>query len=429
MARSDRFLRDSWTSRRPYTLIDYRHLTFRFKYLDVVRVLTPNIVEAACHTSHYKQDGRERLGVSCRVSVLSKRVSPGALVSLVQCVFRHNRLTDREAGVYHVHANDEFDLGRRQIKQAWGVDELTISTHHLRFRCVVFEDEEEDKSALLIYVRVLSFNPVLLSRSDSNNPSGDTTLSRESGDVLLNHGDVLKLTRDMSLLFRTAKQPETAVRGLDPIKEAEVKRFAKQYRVTGRMLGAGGNASVFVAVKQSTQRQVACKIVPLPYKRPGAPALDQRLQATDAKELESRLIKKRESLAREYNVLKYLNHPNIICLEKVFCASYNIYIFQELVTGGDLLSFMEKMGALGEPQTAVIVRQIVEAIEYLHGNQIVHRDIKPENVLLTSWREGARIVLTDFGQARTLEDTSSVTRSSAVFRMQSVVGTYGYTAP
>ena len=59
---------------------------------------------------------------------------------------------------------------------------------------------------------------------------------------------------------------------------------------------------------------------------------------------------------------------------------------------------------------------------------IVHRDIKPENVLMTSWRDGGRVVLTDFGQARAIEDAKAGA-NSAVLRMRTVVGTYGYTAP
>ncbi|KAK4540947.1 hypothetical protein LTR36_008455 [Oleoguttula mirabilis] len=355
--------------------------------------------------------------------------SHGGDFSVASLFLRNETLPKRKLGVYHIHANDEVDLGRKHINRAWGIDEPTISAHHLRFRCVMFEEEDEVKVPPLIYARVLSRNTVALVRSDSNHPSAAIILTRDSGDTLLNHGDVLQLTPGISILFEAARQHEVPSSGLDPMMQVEVKRFAKQYQVTGRILGSGGNASVFVAVKQSTQRQVACKIVPLSYKKLDALPVAQQLPAIDAKSLELSLVRKRENLAREYNVLKDLNHPNIICLEKVFCASHNIYIFQELITGGDLLSYIEKMGALGEPQTAVIIRQVAKAVEYLHSNQIVHRDIKPENILMTSWREGARIVLTDFGQARTLEDAKTAARSSAVFRMQSVVGTYGYTAP
>jgi serine/threonine protein kinase len=69
-------------------------------------------------------------------------------------------------------------------------------------------------------------------------------------------------------------------------------------------------------------------------------------------------------------------------------------------------------------------------VEYLHSRGIVHRDIKPENILLTSWRKGARIVLTDFGQARKLiEDGKPDKDARAASRMRSMVGTRGYAAP
>ena len=68
--------------------------------------------------------------------------------------------------------------------------------------------------------------------------------------------------------------------------------------------------------------------------------LSHQQREARAEAIQQRLLKKRESLAREYNVLKDLSHPNIISLEKVICASHNIYIFQELITGGDLLSYI-----------------------------------------------------------------------------------------
>jgi serine/threonine protein kinase len=98
------------------------------------------------------------------------------------------------------------------------------------------------------------------------------------------------------------------------------------------------------------------------------------------------------------------------------------YIFQDLVTAGDLMSYLEKKnGRLIENEAAHIIRQIIIAVKFLHERNIVHRDIKPENILMTTLAVGCRVVLTDFGEAKKI--------ASHQQRMVSMVGTAGYHAP
>lgn len=73
---------------------------------------------------------------------------------------------------------------------------------------------------------------------------------------------------------------------------------------------------------------------------------------------------------------------------------------------------------------AVIVRQVAEALNYLHNRDIVHRDLKPDNVLMTSLNGGSRVVLADFGCARPVGS-----RESKQTRMHTVTGTKEYMAP
>lgn len=75
----------------------------------------------------------------------------------------------------------------------------------------------------------------------------------------------------------------------------------------------------------------------------------------------------------------------------------NYYQVTELLTGGNLADKLRNQGgALPDHTTAKIIRQVLLAVSYLHGQGIVHRDIKSENVLLG---ERGQVKLTDFGFA------------------------------
>lgn len=144
-------------------------------------------------------------------------------------------------------------------------------------------------------------------------------------------------------------------------------------------------------------------------------------QWSDQQTRENQLDSKLKTYYREAEILASLRHPNIIGLEKVFVTDNTIYMFQDLVTGGDLFSYLEsKHGQLSEVEAAVVIRQIVIALCFLHEKNIVHRDLKPDNILMTSLSTGCRVILTDFGAARKLHPRQ---------RMMSLAGTDEYVAP
>ena len=328
---------------------------------------------------------------------------------------------------YPVYPNDQFDVGRGHVQSIWGKTDMTISSHHLRFWCVMYESESEEKVSPMVYVRVLSSNNVLFSAKLGTDPSTTHALTKMDPDTLLNHGDVLYLTDKISIRFQTHASYAVQPGHVTPEQISDLEHFDERYLVTDRRLGIGAYGSVFVAVKQLTRRQVACKIIGPSIN--AQPTVRQIRDSFGAFPTHSDATMQDCRESREYTVLKELCHPNIISLEKVICTTTNTYIFQELITGGDLLSYLDKSGPLSEAESAVVARQVVNAVSYLHDHGVVHRDIKPENILMTSWREGSRIVLTDFGQARTFEETKAKLRESAALRMHSMVGTFGYTAP
>ena len=335
-----------------------------------------------------------------------------------------------------IYANAEFDLGRDQISSILGVNDGTISKHHLRFHCVTYGVNDIAPIEPMVYARTLSRHGARFSQKmpDGSNPT--CFLQSGHSPALLNHGDIIQLSVKISIKYIALPAKTDERTSLGARAEVEAKSFENQYTIVPRALGVGGFAAVFLAINTKARQQVACKVVQLPEKPPVPNSSDwvskkgRQVPATRVNTHVARHRKKCQDLRREFEVLKGIDHPNIIRLEKAIYATDHIYIFQELVSGGDLLSYLERKGGLDEPEAAVIVFQLLKALEYLHSHGVVHRDVKPENILLTSWRKGARIVLTDFGQARKLVDDGNMAKDTkAVSRMCTVVGTVGYAAP
>jgi hypothetical protein len=335
-----------------------------------------------------------------------------------------------------IHANAAFDIGREQVSSILGINDGTISKHHLSIHCVTYDENPVAAIEPLVYIRILSRHGARLTQTAPDGSNSTCFFQHGHPSVLLNHGDIIHLCSNISVKYETVPQQSDQHKRLGRVAQAEAKLFDKQYTIMPRALGAGGFASVFLAINVKSHRQVACKIVPLP-KKPPVPSLSewtpQPGRKAPAREALGDIVRHRKicrDLRREFEILKGIDHPNIVRLEKAIYATEHIYIFQELVSGGDLMSYLERKGELDEPEAAVMIFQLLKALEYLHARGIVHRDIKPENILLTSWRKGARVVLTDFGQSRKLVEENGASKSAqASSRMRSLVGTRGYAAP
>ena len=100
--------------------------------------------------------------------------------------------------------------------------------------------------------------------------------------------------------------------------------------------------------------------------------------------------------ARELELMRYLNHPNIVQLYDCVHAEDRMFLVLELVSGGELLSYCFDAGPLPEGMARTFFRDILAAVDYLHRKGIVHRDLKLENCLLDDTQH---VKLIDFGLA------------------------------
>ena len=89
-----------------------------------------------------------------------------------------------------------------------------------------------------------------------------------------------------------------------------------------------------------------------------------------------------QQLIDEIQILRKLEHPNIMKIYEYFDDSKNIYIVSELCDQGDLLGKMNKLGSMSEVVVKFLMGQILNALSYLHDNRVFHGDIKLENIML-----------------------------------------------
>ena len=106
-------------------------------------------------------------------------------------------------------------------------------------------------------------------------------------------------------------------------------------------------------------------------------------------------------MATEVEILKQIDHPNIIKIFEFYEDEAFFYIVSELCTGGELFDRIAYETRLSEPDAAMIMKQVFSAVFYCHKNKIVHRDLKPENILYLNESIDSPLKIIDFGTSKT----------------------------
>jgi len=166
----------------------------------------------------------------------------------------------------------------------------------------------------------------------------------------------------------------------------------------GREIGSGHFSTVYAATRKDDGVRVAVK------------AIDK-----DSVEFKPNL------LDREVSILGRVKHPNIIALLEVFDNDDYFYMVLEYVTGGELFDQIVRRGRYSEKDAANVIKEITEAVKYLHEEHgIAHRDLKPENLLCATDADDAPVKIADFGLSKIVSDSDI---------LATACGTPGYVAP
>ncbi|MCD6385674.1 protein kinase [Candidatus Sumerlaeota bacterium] len=165
------------------------------------------------------------------------------------------------------------------------------------------------------------------------------------------------------------------------------------------IIGRGGMATVYRAIQKSLNRPVAIKV------------MEKKFYAEP--EFRARFVQEATLMAR-------LKHPNIVQVYDRGETNGYFYFVMELVEGRNLRHYI-KSSMLGWEHYLQIIKQVGDALAYLHQNGVVHRDIKPSNILVdkTGW-----VKLSDFGIA--LQTTEQIKRLTTTGEL---LGSFSYMSP
>ena len=181
-----------------------------------------------------------------------------------------------------------------------------------------------------------------------------------------------------------------------------------KYRII-KTLGQGGFGITYEAEQSLLRRRVAIKEF---FMKDCCERDEATSRVTVGTGSQRELVEKfRGKFIREAQMIAGMDHPNIIRVLDVFEENGTAYYVMEHLPGGSLADKVKKDGPLSEEQAEEYIRQVADALSYIHLQNTVHLDVKPSNILLNAKGDA---VLIDFGISKHYDDSGEQTSSTPV---------------
>lgn len=174
-----------------------------------------------------------------------------------------------------------------------------------------------------------------------------------------------------------------------------------------RMLGQGGFGITYLGTQAGLNRRVAIKeFFMRAYCNRDADTSYVSVVSQGSREEVERF---RQKFVKEAQTISALDNPHIVRVYDVFEENGTAYYVMEYIEGGSLKDLLHTRGPLPEAEAVDYIRQLADALAYIHSQKLLHLDLKPANVLL---KGGHTAVLIDFGVSKHYDNAGGQTSST-----------------
>lgn len=176
-----------------------------------------------------------------------------------------------------------------------------------------------------------------------------------------------------------------------------------------RMLGQGGFGITYLGIQTGLGRQVAIKeFFMKEHCNRDASTSRVSVGSSGARQMVDAY---RQKFLKEARTLAEMDNRHIVRIHDVFEENDTAYYVMEYVDGGSLNDLVKRRGSLPEAEALGYIRQLADALSYIHGRRIMHLDVKPGNIML---RPDGELVLIDFGIAKHYDSGNRETSGTPV---------------
>ena len=181
-----------------------------------------------------------------------------------------------------------------------------------------------------------------------------------------------------------------------------------KYRIEG-VLGQGGFCITYMATQVALNRKVTIK----EFFMKELCNRDEQTSQVSVPSMGSvdTVARFRAKFVKEAQTIAALNNPHIIHIHDIFEENGTAYYVMDYLSGGSLSDLVQRNGVLAEATALGYIRQVADALSYIHARNINHLDIKPSNVLIDG---NGNAVVIDFGLSKRYDETGSQTSTTPV---------------